>query len=254
MSSAESVILAGLPAARILARYAGAAGNEIDSGKFANPESSACLAANTFGFFLDDRAAMLPPLPRTETWWPAVRVELEEQARFPWAGGRHPSLDAVVETSTALIGVESKRYEPFRSKAPGNLSEAYWRKVWGPSMRRFEGVRDLLRDGAAGFARLDAAQLVKHAFGLRTAGGRLGKQAVLYYLYAEPDTWPDGRAVDRAAIQEHRDEIARFAGLVAGDEVGFLACSYGALLRAWMQGADGTVGAHARAVAARFGV
>jgi hypothetical protein len=253
MSPAESAVLSGLPVTRILARYAGAAGNEIDSGKFTSPESSACLAANTFGFFLDDRAAMLPPLPRAEIWWPAKRVELEEQARFPWAGGRHPSLDAVVETSTALIGVESKRYEPFRSKARGSLSEAYWREVWGPSMRRFEAARDSLRDGEGGFAHLDAVQLVKHAFGLRTAGARLGKQAVLYYLYAEPEKWPDGRAVDLGAVQRHRDEVVQFAALVAGDEVTFVACTYSELLRAWVQDADRAVASHTLAVAARFG-
>jgi hypothetical protein len=34
-------------------------------------------------------------------------------------------------------------------------------------MTGYQRVRDALRDGTAQFARLDAAQLVKHALGLR---------------------------------------------------------------------------------------
>ena len=75
-------------------------------------------------------------------------------------------------------------------------------------------MRDALRSDAAGFRRLDAAQLVKHAFGLRSAAHRdahEGKIPVLVYLYAEPVSWPDGAAVPREAIVAHRAEIARFA-------------------------------------------
>jgi hypothetical protein len=59
------------------------------------------------------------------------------------------------------------------------------------------GVRDSLRHGSSPFVRFDAAQLVKHAFRLRTAVHRdrrfVGKHPVLLYLYAEPERWPDGR-------------------------------------------------------------
>lgn len=44
--------------------------------------------------------------------------------RFPWAGGRHPWLDAAVETERYLIGVESKRFEPFRDAKSVRLSDA----------------------------------------------------------------------------------------------------------------------------------
>lgn len=62
-----SALLPGLPIDLIRACYAGAPGNEIASGKFANPESSAALAANTFGPFLV-RPADLPPVPGCEAW------------------------------------------------------------------------------------------------------------------------------------------------------------------------------------------
>jgi len=113
-----------------------------------------------------------------------------------------------------------------------------------------------VRDGSLAFARLDAAQLVKHAFGLRTelhcrqASGL--KQAVLLYLYAEPQAWPDGRLISRAEHTLHLAEIARFAEMVTSDEVAFCACSYGDLLAKWNASLDSAVRAHAAELAARF--
>ena len=54
--------LPGVPGAEIERIFNAAAGNEIASGKFDSPESSAALAANAFGFFLN-RPRDLPPLP-----------------------------------------------------------------------------------------------------------------------------------------------------------------------------------------------
>jgi hypothetical protein len=68
-----------------------------------------------------------------------------------------------------LIGVESKRYEPFRSKSDDGMSEAYRRLVWGAEMVRYERCREGLHDGGRPYARLDAAELVKHAFARRHA-------------------------------------------------------------------------------------
>ena len=92
--------------------YANAPGNELESEKLSSPESSAALVANTFGYFLN-RPGDFPTIPGLEdAVWPPHCVALEECARFPWSGGHHPWLDAMLETSTYLIGVESKRYEP----------------------------------------------------------------------------------------------------------------------------------------------
>ena len=51
-----------MPGPQIEAIFDAAAGNEIATGKFDSPESSAALAANAFGFFLQ-RASDLPALP-----------------------------------------------------------------------------------------------------------------------------------------------------------------------------------------------
>jgi len=249
-------ILSGLPADLIRAHYAAAPGNEIGSGKFLSRESSAALAANTFGFFLE-RSDALPPLPvADDLGWPPLSVRLEVENRFPWSGGRHPWLDVLVETSTTVIGIESKRYEPFRTKGKFELSDAYWRPVWGDAMAGYCKVRDDLRAGELQFERLDAAQLVKHAFGLRTAVHRAKgpqvKRPVLVYLYAEPASWPDDRIIPEDQIASHRQEIEAFAERVVGDEVRFIALSYQELLDAWRRTEDVTIRTHAAAIVTAF--
>lgn len=260
----DDTLLPGLPIELIRAAYAAAPGNEIGSGKFSSPESSAALVANTFGFFLG-RDSSLPPIPHGEDLgWPASLVTLETIVRFPWRGGRHPCLDVLVTTQTCLVGIESKRFEPFRPKIQEPLSDAYWRPVWGAAMKGFERVRNGIRDQTLVFSRLDAAQLLKHAFGLRTQAARLHENAmrpnenamrpILFYLYAEPQRWPDQRIISDAARHEHRAEISRFADLVAGDEVTFRSCSYRELLVGWLASPCAKIRAHSEAVSGRFAI
>ena len=234
-----------------------AAGNEIATGKFDSPESSAALAANAFGFFLG-RAADLPPLPGCDDQiWPAHSLMLETEVRFPWSGGRHPVLDGLLSTPSAFIGIESKRFEPYRTKSTSRLSDAYWRPVWGERMKGFESIRDELRGFPDYYSHLDAGQLFKHAFALRTAVHRKpefrGMEPVLFYVYAEPELWPRSREpVDEEAKGRHREEIGHFTARVAGDEVRFASCSYRRLLGTWAEHEDGRIRAHADAVATRF--
>lgn len=239
--------LPGVPEALVRLALSKAGGKEIESGKLNSPESSAALAVNAFGWFIT-RPGELPPFPPLpDAGWPARRVDVERQMRFPWRGGLHPWLDAAVETRTALVGVESKRFEPFRDAKSISISAAYDREVWGDDMGPFTGLRDSLRAGSTTFKHLDAAQLVKHAFGLVTEGRRVGKKPVLLYLYAEPQrrgTAPNGAE----ALARHREEIANFAALVAGAEVEFAACSY----REWLMEWTGEAGLHAEALIARF--
>ncbi len=247
--------LPGLPVDLIRAAYSRAPGNELESGKFASPESSAALVANTFGLFLDRPADMPPLAVAPDGPWTPLSAQLEAIVRFPWSGGRHPCLHVLVVTATELVGIESKRYEPFRSKTPVALSEAYWRPVWGERMGGYAAVRDGLRDGTRRFRHLDATQLVKHAFGLRTASRKMSPvplAPVLVYLHAEPGHWPDGRAVPPADIEAHRREIAVFAGLVAGDEVVFRATPYRDMLRSWDASPLAAVREHVSAVRRHF--
>jgi hypothetical protein len=179
--------------------------------------------------------------------WPAVSVEVERQMRFSWRGGRHPWLDAAVETSRHLVGIESKRFEPFRDTKCVSLSEAYDRPVWGEGMKAWCQMRDDLRSGAIRFRFLDAAQLVKHAFGIVTEARRLSKKPVLLYLFAEPAK----RGLVPISAEDllaHRREIAAFAGAVSGSAVRFASNSYGEWLARWPAANI----AHGQAVVGRF--
>ncbi|OYU34661.1 hypothetical protein [Novosphingobium sp. PASSN1] len=243
----SDLFLPGVPADHILRRLEAAGGNEVASGKLAHPESSAALAVNAFGWFIPS-PALFPPLPGTEDAGAAEQVEVEYCARFPWSGGRHPWLDAAVITATHLIGIESKRHEPFRDAKTASFAAAYERSVWGDNMARFDKMRIALQSGELAFQHLDAAQLVKHAYGLVTDARRRGKRPLLFYIYDEPRSRA-GKPIPQSQISLHREEITTFACAVAGDEVEFASSSYRAWLSQWH---DPKTKRHASALTARF--
>ena len=177
-------------------------------------------------------------------------LSLEAVVRFPWAGGRHPCLDALLRGPGWLTGVESKRYEPFRGKARPAFSDAFDRPVW-TGIEGYDRLRKAVLSGAQTFKHLDATQLIKHALALQAEAGRQGERARLVYLYAEPQAWPDGKSVDAGAIQRHRVEAAAFAEAVSGDAVEFESMSYRALLQRWTSQA-GALRDHADAMVSAF--
>jgi len=243
-------ILPHLPADLILAALSRSPGNELRTGKFDSPESSAALVANAFGLFLT-RPGDLPPLPGVPMGQ-VVTVDLEAEMRFPWSGGRNPWLDVSLTTATTLVGVNARRYEPFRPAKATGFAEVYDRPVWGPQMGRYTRLMADLVDGRVGFQTLDAVQLVKDALGLRTQAEKQAKGAVLVYLYAEPTIWAkSGKPVDAARIKLHRHEVAQFAGLVKGDQVAFVPLRWADLLAAW--GKHPGLADHVAALNASFG-
>jgi hypothetical protein len=176
-------------------------------------------------------------------------VDVEYCARFPWSGGRHPWLDAVVETAAHLIGVESKRFEPYRGQKRVSLAASYDRKAWGEGMRPYETMRDNLRSGAQMFQYLDAVQLVKHAFGLVTDARRNAKEGVLLYLFAEPPSLK-GRSLEED-FAGHRSEITRFSEAVSGSAIRFHAVSYRDWLKTWPDRSK-PIAEHRAAILGRF--
>ena len=224
--------LPGITASHVLGRLAKAGGKEIESRQAFKPgKLPAALAVNCFGWFIE-RPEQLPPLIGLESAGVPELVDVEFCARFPWSGGRHPWLDAVVQTPRMLIGIESKRFEPFRDAKSVRLSDAYDRPVWGGNMKSYERMRDRLRSGEERFVHLDAAQLVKHAFGLVTEGVRRHRTPVLFYLFAEPAA-RNGHAIAPDDLARHRNEIIRFSEAVFGDEVTFHSASYREWLGTW---------------------
>lgn len=241
--------LPGVPADAVLAALTRAPGNEVASGKFDSPDSSAALAANAFGWFLD-RVALLPALPGVPMGRPEA-LEVEAEMRFPWKGGRHPWLDAAITTPTSLVGVESKRYEPFRPGKAALFSEAYDSRDWGQGMAGYDALRAALSDGRLTYRHLDAVQLVKHAYGLKTQATKRARGAVLVYLHAAPATWSNGKPLDPEAIRRHAAEVRDFASRVKGQDVTFAPLRWSDLLAQWA--GIPALADHAAAVTARFG-
>lgn len=245
----DDLFLPGVPGEACLEALGKSDGNELASGKLISAESSAALALNTFGWFLE-RPHDLPKLPDLlDLDWPAKHVAIERQMRFPWRGGRHPWLDAAAETERHLIGIESKRFEPFRDKKLVNFSDAYERQNWGEDMAAYDSLRRDLTGGTVTFGHLDAAQLIKHAYGLVTEGKRIGLRPVLYYIFDEP-VERAGKAIDYLEHNAHRKEIAAFADKVRDQFVRFAACSYTQWLEKWPDELSG----HADAVRNRFNI
>ena len=250
MPANKDIFLPGVPASYVLDRLARADGNEVSSGKLASPASSSALAVNTFGWFHQqpERLPLFPTLGQNISR--PLAVEVEYCARFPWRGGRHPWLDAWIETHEAIIGVESKRFEPYRDKKTGFLSRAYDRPVWHEHMTPYEQMRDRLRSRIECFECLDAIQLVKHAFGLVTEGRRKQKRPFLIYLFAEPIEHA-GRIIKNATKERHQEEITRFVNAVKDAEVVFRAISYREWLNCWPS-EDTELSKHRSAIIERF--
>ncbi len=125
-----------------------------------------------------------------------------------------------------MVGVESKLTE-YLAKHRAAFSTAYAEQI--RDERRERGYfREMLRliDAPDSYVWLDAAQLIKHAFGLaRTFRDRSVTLLYLYWEPANPDASPEFAA--------HRQEITAFAERVAGSTPEFRAMSYPELWRTW---------------------
>jgi hypothetical protein len=93
-------------------------------------------------------------------------------------------------------------------------------------MEPFKEIKNRLKSGELRFKFLDAAQLVKHAFGMVTEDRRKQKASYLVYLFAEPAQYLANWAA-------HRAEVPTFAHAVKDSEVSFAALSYRDWLAAW---------------------
>jgi hypothetical protein len=108
-------------------------------------------------------------------------------------------------------------------------------------------MRDSLRSAPSHFRFLDAAQLVKHAFGLVTEARRISLAPVLFYLFAEPSR------VSASVRSEHRAEIEGFSVAVSGARVRFAAASWSEWLMRFASAATSPeVSAHAEALRRKF--
>lgn len=236
--------LPGVPAEAVLASLGRLPGNDFES-----PDSSFALVANTFGWFLN-RPRQLLPLPGVPMGLPET-VELGAELQLPMRGTRHPRLDVVIRTPTTLVGIASRRYQPFRPGKVAAFTEPFEGRDWGPGMARYGAMRLALMSGRQTYRHLDAVTLVKQAYALRTQSQKQARGAVLVYLHAAPGTWANGKPVDQEAIARHHREIASFASAVKGDDVTFIPLRWSDLLADWSRAP--ALAPHAAAVTAWVG-
>jgi hypothetical protein len=206
-----------MPITAIAQDFGSGAGRELD-GKLRAAHSSAALVINTFGRWrVQAESLRIAGVSGFRT----VRFEIT----FPTGlGGTPPHLDLFAD-GDSILAVESKCTEWMDSK-PGLFSASYDRllsslgdSVWFDVMRELRAKPDR-------YLFLDAAQLVKHAFGLLK---RFGSQEIrLVYLYWEPANehdWPECR--------RHRGEAEELARMVASSSVRLIPMSYQELWEEW---------------------
>ncbi|KMK66146.1 hypothetical protein [Puniceibacterium sp. IMCC21224] len=217
-------------------------GNELAT-KFRAAHSSSALAVNCFAPFRSRLSDLVLPLGQDFT-----RLQFERKCPTGLRGGRAPNLDLVLEGATSVVGVESKLTEMLgRHRAA--FSDAYRDQI--TDFRRTQGYfREMLRlrEAPDSYARLDAAQLIKHAFGLARCFG--DRPVTLLYLYWEPAN-PECDPIFAA----HRREIAEFADRVADATPTFAALSYPELWAFWQHHAPPQwLPGHLEALHQRYGM
>jgi len=195
-------------------------GNELQT-KFRAVHSSSALAVNAFAPFRQRIGELaLPDHNGFET------LAFEQKCPTGLRRGTPPNLDVLLSGVGGVVGIESKLTEYLTSHR-ARFSAAYAEQIQGS--RREQGYfREMLRllDAPDSYRWLDAAQLIKHAFGLT---GTFGERPVtLLYLFWEPAN-PSASPI----FADHRREVAAFAERVAGATPIFRAMSYPELWSSW---------------------
>jgi hypothetical protein len=182
------------------------AGSELGTsdapGSMASLRSSSALAVNVFAPWRGADIASLSSLFAADRSANRLRFE----AQYPTGlRGIPPHLDVVIDKQGGIpLAIESKFTEIY-SPAHNGFRESYFEKpgLWDG----FDHVRELalaITDGSVQFEHLGAAQLIKHALGLKNAYGPMGFR--LLYLYYE---WPSEVADLHNAEIDHFAEIAQ---------------------------------------------
>lgn len=214
-------------------------GNELQT-KFRAAHSSSALAVNCFAPFRRRIGDLAMPGGATFD-----QLQFERKCPTGLRGGRSPNLDVLLSGPTAVVGIESKLTE-YVVRHRAAFSPAYAEQI--RDGRRDHGYfREMIRLMSApdSYIWLDAAQLIKHAFGMaRTFRDRSTTLLYLFWEPQNPDACPEFAA--------HRAEIAAFAERVAGAGPSFVAMSYPELWETWAQTGPVWLTSHLAELRARY--
>ena len=214
-------------------------GNELGT-KFRAAHSSSALAVNCFAPF----RARITDLT-LEPAGPFKMLQFERKCPTGLRGARAPNLDVVISGQAGVAGIESKLTEHM-AKHKARFSPAYKAQI--RDGRREQGYfREMLRlmQTPDAYCHLDAAQLIKHAFGLARTFPDV--PVTLLYLYWEPLNWQRSKIFVR-----HRKEIAAFASRVSGATPEFQAMPYPDLWKTWRKNAPQWLTSHLENLKSRY--
>jgi hypothetical protein len=228
------------------------AGGELKVAKrgsppFCSPDSSAALAVNSFAPFIDhafrDRQLGIS----------VARPSFERTFRITGVRSRvPPTLDVVLQEKRRAVLIESKLLEPWRSAPKVTFSPQY-DAVAEQISAGVAQTMSALRAGELTYEALDAAQLIKHLFGIQSAirKGNLPGRCTLVLLYWEPT-----RSGSYATLFSLlRDEVADLAERLSDQQVPLRSLSYPQLWQAWRRhGVPAWLRSHAEALQRRYGV
>jgi hypothetical protein len=219
-SAPEENILPGVELGQFEADLEQGDGNELES-KFLAAHSSSALAVNCFAPFKDVIYDLsLSGAKGFEA------LQFEKKCPTGLKGRRAPNLDIVAEAKNRVVAIESKCTEYLSTKR-AKFAPAYEEQILDERRESaWFGEMLELDAGTVSYRFLDAAQLVKHAFGV--ARCFKGSSVTLLYLYWEPEN-----AGEFPEFEAHREEISRFGERVAGAFPRFEALSYTELWNGW---------------------
>lgn len=236
---ANNLIAAGLED-DVQTEFSAGAGRELR--RMMAVHSSAALAVNTFA-----------PLRRENIHFAlAGKSDLQMidfEARRPIADLSRipPHLDAICASRAAVVAIESKCTEYLSAKVATFSDEYLVARGRSDVSHWFEEMLRIKTADTDGYRFLDAAQLIKHAFGLGYA--QEDRPTTLLYLY-----WQPRDASLSPLFAEHRAEVERFAAAVAGSSIVFAAMTYSDLWEEWLEADDPFLRAHAGHLRARYWV
>ena len=217
-------------------------GNEMEE-KFRAVHSSSALAVNVFAPFKANPAGLR--LPGGSGF---AKLQFERKCPHGIPGRRSPNLDLLADGPSGVVAVESKCLETLTPHV-ANFAPAYEYEI--KDQRRqsawFREMQRLVKEPKT-YRWLDAAQLVKHAFGV--AHTFPGQPVTLLYIFWEP-----ANANEFPIFAEHRDEVTRFAESISGGGPEFVAMSYPELWRLWdTQSEPEWLYSHVQNLRLRYGV
>jgi hypothetical protein len=211
--------------------------------KFKAAHSSSALVINTFARFKSECSLLA-----IANWAGCETFRFEAKCSAGIRDRHPPNLDLLAQSPTVVLGIESKCTEHLRRRTP-KFSPAYDDQI--KDSRRTSAWFHLmtkLKVDPTRYCYLDAAQLIKHAFGLAYCFPN--NDPMLLYLYWEPrnaNTFPE--------FQFHREEVARFANDIEGSSPSFKAISYQDLWDEWrLLASPAWLSEHLTALRARYDI